>query len=296
MEKQNLEKQYSNSSKKVNLCLKKKCGSLGKKAFTLSNIYNKEIKKQCPKHLSVDDYSKCSDLFDRNSKTAKLREKALEKSMNCKFSNCKKERQDESKSFMELKSYEKEHMSGGNDTSTNSNNKNSVKECETKFCKSYLLPTLKKSTEETIKKIEKRFTRKMSPSEKKDYFEKKKEKQKARLKEKAKTIKKEEKRNLDDCVSTYCNKGCKNTIYEDGEGYPASLETYFRNKYEKTFKDDKKFINHLIEGNKQQRTELFKNKSTVLKDNFYQKLNKKTLKLLKSKKAISGCSNWKISF
>ncbi len=175
---------------------------------------------------------------------------------------------------------------------SNSNNKNSLKECETTFCKSYMPMLIEKMNDEIQKKMDKNFTKKMSNTEKKEYFEK----QKARLKEKAKTLKKEEKRSFESCMSTYCNKGCKNTLYEDGEGYPASLETYQRSNLEKDFKGDKKFINNLIEMNKQQRTELFKNKSTVLKDNFYKKLNKKTLKLLKSKKAISGCSNWNLSF
>jgi hypothetical protein len=162
MEKQNLEKQLSKSSKKVKLCLKKKCGSLSKKAYNLSTIYHKEIKNQCPDNLSEKEHSKCSNLFDSKSETAKLREKALEKSFNCKLSNCKKERKTESKLYMELKSYENK-MSGGS-INSNSNNKNSVKECKTKFCKSYLPNFMKK----TVEKFYKRITKKMYPSAKKN--------------------------------------------------------------------------------------------------------------------------------
>ena len=172
--------------------------------------------------------------------------------------------------------------------SNTNNNKNSQKECSNKFCKSYFPMMIKKGLDDIRKQMDNKFTKKMSPIEKKDYFEK----QKARLKEKPKTLKKEEKQAYDGCMITYCNKGCKNTIYEDGEGYPASLETHLRSKYEKDFKDDKKFIESMIDGNKKQRNEIFKNKSTVLKGNFYKKLNKKTVKLLKSKKALSGCTNW----
>ena len=37
------------------------------------------------------------------------------------------------------------------------------------------------------------------------------------------------------------------------------------------------------------RQNIFKNKTSVLKDNFYKKLNRNRVKLLKSHKAISGC-------
>jgi hypothetical protein len=294
MEKKKLEKQYSNSFKKVILCKKTKCSTLQKKFNKIHKVYNKELEKQCPKKKSLDEYTKCSDLFD-TSKTGKLFTDTTINYLDCTNLKCKKEREASQKSYEDLKSYENK-MAGGNDSSSNTNNKKDAKECETKFCKSYFLPSIKKSIEENIKKMDKHFTRKMSPSQKKDYFEKQKEKEKTRLKEKAKTLKKDEKRDFDSCVSTYCNKGCKNTVYEDGEGYPASLENYQRSDLGKTFKNDKKIINNLIEMNKERRAEMFKNKSTVLKDNFYEKLNKKTLKLLKSKKATSGCTNWNIIF
>ena len=292
MEKQSLEKKSSNSFKKLESCKKIKCGSLKKTENKASKTFEKELNKQCPENKSFDEYIKCKEELYDNSNSGQLYSKATENYMNCIFPKCKKERDVYKKSYDELTSYKKEHMSGGNDTSnTNTNNKNSVKECETKFCKSYFIPTVKKSMDENIKKITKHITRKMSPSEKKDYFEK----QKTRLKKKSKTLKKEEKHMFNDCMTTYCNKGCKKTIFEDGEGYPASLETHLRSKFEKDFKNDKKLINNIIEGNKQQRTELFKNKSTVLQDSFYKKLNKKTLKLLKSKKALSGCTTWKMA-
>ena len=90
-------------------------------------------------------------------------------------------------------------------------------------------------------------------------------------------------------MNTYCNKGCKNTIYEDGEGFPDSLKNHILSNLAKPIKKNKKLMNEIIEFNKKQRIDMFKNKSTVLKDNFYNKLNKKTLKLLKSNNAISSC-------
>jgi len=167
------------------------------------------------------------------------------------------------------------------------NNNNSIKECETKFCKLYLPMYVKKMLAEFREQMVKKFTKKMSPSEKKDFYEKEKKK----LMKKSKSLKKEEKKNFDDCMNTYCNKGCKNTIYEDGDGniFPASLERQLRSNLEKHFNDDKKFIENIIDSNKKQRIDIFKNKTSVLKDSFYKKINKKTLKLLKNKKAVSCC-------
>lgn len=293
-----MEKHLSKSFKKLESCKKIKCGSLKKIEHNAKNNFEKELKKLCSKKLSFDKYNKCDEDLYNNSKSGKLYSKATKKYMNCIFPKCQKERKAYKQSYEVLASYKKEHMSGGKsggksgNKSNVSKNTNSQKECSTKFCKSYFLPKIKKELNKSIEKMAKHFTRKMSPSEKKDYFEKQKEKEKARLKEKAKTLKQDEKREFDKCVSTYCNKGCKNTVYEDGDSYPASLETHLRSNLEKDFKDDKKFIESMIEGNKKQRADIFKNKSTVLKDNFYKKLNKKTVKLLKSKKAISGCTNW----
>jgi len=172
-------------------------------------------------------------------------------------------------------------MSESVNKNTNSRNSNSVKECETKFCKSYLPNLMKK----TVEKFHKRITKKMSTSEKKDYFEKRK----VQLKKNSKKIKKEEIQSFKNCMNTYCNKGCKNTIYEDGKGFPDSLKSHILSNLAKPIKKNKKLMNEIIEFNKKQRIDMFKNKSTVLKDNFYNKLNKKTLKLLKSNNAISSC-------
>ena len=180
---------------------------------------------------------------------------------------------------------------------SSSSSSNDVKECENKFCKSYFPSSMQNISTGMHKEFEKRFTNKMSADKKKEYFKKEKE-----LANKKKTVKeiKEEARDkkylFNNCMSLYCNKGCKNTIYEDGDKYSDELEAYQRNNLKKIFKNNKKIINMMIDGNKEQRALLFKKKTSVLNDNFYNKTSKKTLKIIKKKKAISACTKddiWK---
>ena len=182
-------------------------------------------------------------------------------------------------------------------SSSSSSSSNDIKECENKFCKSYFPSSMQNIITGINKEFEKRFTHKMSADKKKEYF--KKEKELANKKKTVKEIKEEarnEKKSFNDCMSLYCNKGCKNTIYEDGDKFSDELEAYQRNDLKKTFKNNKKLINMIIDGSKEQRALLFKKKTSVLNDNFYNKTSKKTLKILKRKKAISACTKddiWK---
>ena len=180
---------------------------------------------------------------------------------------------------------------------SSSSSSNDVKECENKFCKSYFPSSMQNISTGMHKEFEKRFTNKMSADKKKEYF--KKEKELANKKKTVKELKEEardEKKSLNDCMSIYCNKGCKNTICEDGDKFSDELEAYQRNDLKKTFKNNKKIINMIIDGSKEQRALLFKNKTSVLNNNFYNKTSKKTLKILNRKKAISACTEhdmWK---
>jgi hypothetical protein len=81
------------------------------------------------------------------------------------------------------------------------------------------------------------------------------------------------------CKKYYCNKGCKETILEDGEPdiLPKSLL--------KQFKNDKDILDNL----RKTRKELFGKKKSVLKDGFFEGIKSKTLKNLKKEGAISGC-------
>ena len=78
------------------------------------------------------------------------------------------------------------------------------------------------------------------------------------------------------CKTLFCNIGCKDTLLE-----PNSLS-------KKYIKDNKIIIDFM----KKSRKELFGNKTTVLDNNFYNKLPKKTTNKLSKKGAISMCSEY----
>jgi hypothetical protein len=91
------------------------------------------------------------------------------------------------------------------------------------------------------------------------------------------------KKSLKYCKSSFCNFDCKGTIFEDGDGkkLPSSMiETINLRTKGKT----RKLLIDFITGT---RKELFKNKKTILKDHFYEKL--KSVPKLKKEGAISGC-------
>ena len=71
---------------------------------------------------------------------------------------------------------------------SSSSSSNDIKECENKFCKSYLPSLIQKFKTGINKEFEKRFTHKMSADKKKEYF--KKEKELANKKKQLKNFKK----------------------------------------------------------------------------------------------------------
>jgi hypothetical protein len=83
---------------------------------------------------------------------------------------------------------------------------------------------------------------------------------------------------LDNCKKVYCNPGCKNTIWEDGdpETLPVGLRKQLRHKL-------------LIDFNIRKRKDIFGTRKTVLKDGFYQGLSARSVTKLKKEGAISGC-------
>jgi hypothetical protein len=80
------------------------------------------------------------------------------------------------------------------------------------------------------------------------------------------------------CKQLYCNKGCLETIFE--EGNPNKLPT----KLAKTFKN--KMLLDLL---KEQRKHLFGKRTNVLKDDFYEGLKPTDVDKMKQKGATSGC-------
>jgi hypothetical protein len=92
------------------------------------------------------------------------------------------------------------------------------------------------------------------------------------------TTKKTQKVLADRCYEEYCNPTCKNTIYESGK---------LSNKYRATTK----FIDKIIPGaTNERRKDIFGNKTTVLKNGFYEKVPNNIVEKARKKGIISGCT------
>ena len=85
---------------------------------------------------------------------------------------------------------------------------------------------------------------------------------------------------LDICKNIYCNEGCKDLIFEDGD--PNILPKGLTNKFKKN--------KELLEILQKERKEMFKNKKTVLNNGFYEGLKPSDIKKLEKEGAISGCA------
>lgn len=84
-----------------------------------------------------------------------------------------------------------------------------------------------------------------------------------------------------ECNLKFCNKTCKNTIFESG-----------RNKYppvDKELAKDPKLKKHFLQLKKTTKKRLFGNKDNILKNDFYEKLTPVKVKKLQKEGAISGC-------
>jgi hypothetical protein len=92
---------------------------------------------------------------------------------------------------------------------------------------------------------------------------------------------KQKKEMLKHCFKAYCNPTCKETIFQNGKEFPKNINIPIKNKKVKMLTE--KFI-------KETRKKIFGKKTSVLKDSFYKKLNSKTVKNLKQKSALSGCT------
>jgi len=96
------------------------------------------------------------------------------------------------------------------------------------------------------------------------------------------TLKKMKKKRIDDYRKTMCNPTCKSTLFESGDAdkLPASFI-----KELKKISKSKDALDYQLG----LRKEIFGKKNTVLKNGFYEKLDKETVTNLKKKGATSGC-------
>ncbi len=89
------------------------------------------------------------------------------------------------------------------------------------------------------------------------------------------------KKDLEICRKGYCNPGCSNTMFQSGKMFPTALK-----KETLKGKHSKIVLDLLTE----MRKRIFNGKTSVLKDDFYEKLSPEEVALAKRKGAISGCT------
>jgi hypothetical protein len=104
------------------------------------------------------------------------------------------------------------------------------------------------------------------------------------------------KKSMEVCKQGYCNPGCKGTLYQDGKTIaPAALKA-IANVSEKATRTAsgkavppgaKKFMMNTL---KETRKGIFKGKSSVLRNSFYEKLPPANVAKAKKKGALSGCT------
>jgi len=94
-----------------------------------------------------------------------------------------------------------------------------------------------------------------------------------------KTTAKLKKLQLETCKIKFCNESCKGTVLEDGPGgsLPKSLLVKYKNNPA------------AIDMFKDMRKQLFGNKTSVLKDNFYEGMKQTDINKYKKEGSISGC-------
>jgi hypothetical protein len=168
------------------------------------------------------------------------------------------------------------------------NNKN-VEKCKKKVCGDSYIKKQKELSERMFREMMNHVSNKKSMSEE--------ERKKAikNLKKMSKNfdiyLKKETENLKKTCVSTYCNPNCKDTIFENGKELSKSAKKKITEDFKKKSPTSKKKeIDILLRTLNTLRKSIFKNKKSVLKNSFYNKLGKKSVKSMKNKGAISGCS------
>lgn len=136
------------------------------------------------------------------------------------------------------------------------------------FCKAYQAKSIKRMN--YFDSLDRKKIKKMTPANKKIY----RAKQTKRKKIYTKKIPGE-------CNIYYCNKTCKNTLFE------AGMNTY--PPFPKEIAKDREMKSLLTKLQKQTKKEIFGDKDNVLKDGFYEKLSPAKVKKLKQNGATSGC-------
>lgn len=165
-------------------------------------------------------------------------------------------------------------------SSSRSSSRKEVADCKNKYCSKFV-DRIDKLNTDNMNKLRDHILKKATSSKQRAMIRYNMKKNIKKM-----TTKKMRKINLEQCMSVFCNtKGCKGTILEDGKAYPSAVKA----RIIKLVKN-KTAQKHLLASSKNIRKTLFKNKKSVLKGNFYEKLSPKMINNLKKKKAISGCA------
>ena len=155
----------------------------------------------------------------------------------------------------------------------------SVSKCGSTFCKKVFVPKMKKM----LANVSKALTKKFTPEEK------------AKFNKTLKANAIADSVYIEKCINTYCNpNNCKNTVFEAGSKIPNSIFVKLKAELEANPYIKKKDIPKMIKNTKktmiEMRKSLFKNKTNVIKNNFYENLSSTDVKQMKKEGAISGCT------
>ena len=82
------------------------------------------------------------------------------------------------------------------------------------------------------------------------------------------------------CIRSYCNPGCKGTLFQKGRKMPAEVYKMYKGKGSKLFK---KMINS-------SRKNIFGKSDNVLKNDFYKDMSARDVGRMRKQGALSGCS------
>jgi hypothetical protein len=100
----------------------------------------------------------------------------------------------------------------------------------------------------------------------------------------------------------YCNLTCKDTIFEDGlklsDGFKKKTVRNLQNKFNKTLKKKelKQTIKATLNDFEENKQKLFLGKNSIIKDGFYNKIDKKYIERMKKMGIQSGCFEPKFQF
>lgn len=141
-------------------------------------------------------------------------------------------------------------------------------DCNTRFCEKQFVPKVKKMMAAITRMNARKYP--MNKSVTKPF-------------DTAKSIKK--------CQKIYCNTDCKGTLFEAGPNIaPSTFASVIEGLKTNNIKMKPKDIANIKKTTTEMRNSIFKGKTNVLKDSFYEGLSAGEIKKLRKQGATSGCA------